>query len=596
MLQPVPHPVSGIYYLRRKVPAALRAALGREYKKSLKTRDPIEARIRFTAALAQSDEAFAHARAQNGGTEVVSRHDAQQIAARWFRAEQERMDQTSTFVGMLAQGSTTSVETSDGMEEVFSYEALGTVASADPDIDWRAVVHSSLGRAMRRERLPIPPKESTAYQGLFSAFEEHLHRLSAWALERQCGEHVPRGMGVAPWAPIDAQRKREANKPGEAGTLRDLFAVYAEDKTLTDGDTRATRRSIKAYSAIVESFIELHGDLPVVEISRAVIAQYRAALAKLPTRGKGIRSLTAARLIEKADREGLPRLTEPTIRNRLRAVSAVLSCGVRLGWAHENPVIASGAGRAAARAATRRQTNLARRNHYSSDELRAIFSSPIYSAAGWSPRKADFGRAWYWLPLLMYYTGARREELAQLVVSDVQHDAHAGWYLGILATADKGDDGMRGVKTVGSRRRIPLHPDLIARGFIGYVRSVPAEGQLFPQLRPDPAGYFGQNFGKRWAVYLREVVKLASPARPSHGFRHAFKTLCREVGIPEDVHDAITGHAGENGGVARGYGEMPLARMAEEIRRYPPAPSQPRHSENPKRATERGTDVAVVEP
>jgi hypothetical protein len=103
MLQPAPHPVSGIYYLRRKVPDALRAALGREYKKSLKTRDPIEARIRFTAALSESDEAFALARAQNNGKEVLSQQDAQQIAARWFRSEQERLERSGGFTDMLAR-------------------------------------------------------------------------------------------------------------------------------------------------------------------------------------------------------------------------------------------------------------------------------------------------------------------------------------------------------------------------------------------------------------------------------------------------------------------------------------------------------------
>ncbi|RZL91412.1 MAG: hypothetical protein EOP82_12825, partial [Variovorax sp.] len=31
-------------------------------------------------------------------------------------------------------------------------------------------------------------------------------------------------------------------------------------------------------------------------------------------------------------------------------------------------------------------------------------------------------------------------------------------------------------------------------------------------------------------VYLRDVVGLRRPASPAHGFRHTFKTLCREVG------------------------------------------------------------------
>lgn len=40
MAQPIKHKTTGIFQLRRKVPEALRKALGREYKRSLGTRDP----------------------------------------------------------------------------------------------------------------------------------------------------------------------------------------------------------------------------------------------------------------------------------------------------------------------------------------------------------------------------------------------------------------------------------------------------------------------------------------------------------------------------------------------------------------------------
>jgi integrase len=106
---------------------------------------------------------------------------------------------------------------------------------------------------------------------------------------------------------------------------------------------------------------------------------------------------------------------------------------------------------------------------------------------------------------------------------------------------------------------------------VEYVESVPQDGQLFPLLKKSPAGYYGTNFGKRWASYLRVTVGLESPANPSHGFRHTFKTLCREARIEEAVQDAITGHQGENK-VARGYGEMPLARLAVDLACLPSAP------------------------
>ncbi len=348
-----------------------------------------------------------------------------------------------------------------------------------------------------------------------------------------------------------------------------MFEEYARDKLLTDGNSRGVRKTIDSYRATVEQFIEICGDLPVPAIARETIRDYRVQLAQLPASGSGIRKLTTSQMIAKANAENLPRISEATIRNKLRAISAVLSYGLRLGVVLENPVIAGGIAKAAAKAATNRSAVAKRQKDYTGDELRQIFSSPIYSDTGWSSPRADFGKAWYWLPLLMYYTGARREELAQLAVRDVIKGEDDAWHLSILAAGD--DDNGRGVKTVGSRRLIPLHPDLVKLGFAAYVDTLPKAGQLFPFLKICPRGYYGTNFGKRWASYLRETVGLSSSASPAHGFRHTFKTLCRAAGIPEDVHDAITGHAG-GASVARGYGVMPLAKMAEQIRRLPSAP------------------------
>jgi integrase len=269
----------------------------------------------------------------------------------------------------------------------------------------------------------------------------------------------------------------------------------------------------------------------------------------------------------------LPTLSAGTIRNKLRGISAVLSYALRMQWIQENPVIAGGIGGAAAKAASKQMVGKRARNFYGDDELVKIFQSPAFSAEGWSPPRADFGKAWYWMPLLMYYTGARREELAQLAVSDVRFDSpEVGRYLSILNTEGE-EDGSRGVKNAGSRRSIPLHPDLLTLGLLEYIASIPSDGQLFPNLKPNPSGYYGANFGKRWAEYLRKQVGLSSSANPSHGFRHTFKTLCRKVGIDEDVHDAITGHSGGSN-VARDYGEMPLSRIAEELKKYPKAPIQ----------------------
>jgi hypothetical protein len=51
---PWKHPKTGIYWLRKAIPEALRDAVGkREEKLSLRTRDPVEAKQRHAEALAE---------------------------------------------------------------------------------------------------------------------------------------------------------------------------------------------------------------------------------------------------------------------------------------------------------------------------------------------------------------------------------------------------------------------------------------------------------------------------------------------------------------------------------------------------------------
>lgn len=121
MAQPYKHPQSGVFYIRRKVPEALWPALGREFKRSLKTRQPDVVKARFAAAWAESEQAFALARAQSTGTEVLSIQDAQQLAARWFRSEQEHMERSGRFTDALVSAGSTLVEYGDQADEHPNY-------------------------------------------------------------------------------------------------------------------------------------------------------------------------------------------------------------------------------------------------------------------------------------------------------------------------------------------------------------------------------------------------------------------------------------------------------------------------------------------
>lgn len=566
MAQPIKHPITGIYYMRRKVPDDLRATLGREFKRSLKTRDPAEAKRRHAEQWGHCETTFALARAQAKGVNTLTSRDMRVLAGRWYAAELDRMEVGGDYLRWLASGPTTVEERGNTYEKHTSMVSLREALHEQTDFDLSAEVRKHVVSTLRAHNIPVPESSTAAYSELLAIFTEQWLTLGDIALQRHDGDFLVGAPIVEGKLSFDAPRA-EVEKVIH---LLEAFDGYAQERILNVGNGREVHRTNASYRAGMLEFIELCGDLPVSRIDRAAIGHYRAKIAGLPVKGKGIRNLTAIQKIALAEVEGLPKIQAATIRNKLRAISAVVSYALRMKLIAENPVIASGIGTAAAKTATKRTAEKRRRKHYDDADLATIFAGPIYSASGWALPRADFGRAWYWMPLLMYYTGARREELAQLSVKDVLTDDSVGTYLSILNTLDEGED-RRSVKNAGSRRFIPVHPDLLALGLLEYKDALPASGQLFPMLVRNPTGYYGANFGKHWARYLRQTVGLDSPAMPVHGFRHSFKTLSRKVGISEEVSDAVTGHNGGNA-VARSYGTMPLSRMAEEIKRYPSVP------------------------
>ena len=126
------------------------------------------------------------------------------------------------------------------------------------------------------------------------------------------------------------------------------------------------------------------------------------------------------------------------------------------------------------------------------------------------------------------------------------------------------------VKTEGSERRVPIHSDLIALGFLKVVAAAKAERRprIFHKINPTAEGELMGNWSKWFSRYLRKVCGVSDGRVVFHSFRHSFKHYARACGLDKAVNDAITGH--EGGDVADQYGglEYPLPPLIEGIARY----------------------------
>ncbi len=522
------------------------------WKRSLGTRDPSEAAKRFPAIHQECQQHFAMLRAVHLEGFQLDARDAQQIATRWFHARLAELEVSGDYAQYLAAINVDVLDEKTG--ESFSVVDWHTIQDLE-EHEPAAAVAPFICEALQSHQLPEPAPGSPSYRRLVDAFWPALCDLSSLCLARiRAGGRYVAPPPTAPYVPLSFEA------PTTSGLrLSHVFAKWAEDKRQTDPGSGKT---IDEFGMTVRRFQELYGDLEVHSISRALVGEFRIALSKIPTKGVGIRGLPAPQAIARAEAEGLPTASLPTIRKQLRGLSAVLNFGVqRLQAMAEEPIAASGMLRTLAKAARRAETRTREDKSYERAELCRIFSSPLFRGQ-WRPKKADYGQALYWLPLLLAYTGARREELAQLFVEEVCRCGDSGiWYLSIRPVGDNS------VKQANSRRRVPLHADLIELGFLRYVEGLPKTGRLFPALKAHRSNGYGYAVGRAWGQYLKHEVGLDSEADPAHGFRHTFKGLCREVYVETAVIDWITGHADPSVGAL--YGPQPLHRMADELKKFP---------------------------
>lgn len=262
------------------------------------------------------------------------------------------------------------------------------------------------------------------------------------------------------------------------------------------------------------------GDVPVRTVTKVNVREFKD------------------RLLGHVGRTG-KKLSPATVKKNLGGLGAVLGWAKRNDYITVNPVEDM--------IVVTKTDDDSGRLPYSADDLVKLFSLEAVT-----DRKTN---AQQWLPWLALYTGARLEELGQLRSTDVRCEE------GVWLIAIEPGDGKR-VKTKSSKRRVPIHPELIKLGFTDFVQSTLQGKSLFPELKATKYALTSA-FSKWWGKHARAIV--SDPRKTFHSFRHGWKDAARAV-MPEEHHDAITGHS--SGSVGRSYGTgVPLAILAASMAR-----------------------------
>jgi integrase len=318
-------------------------------------------------------------------------------------------------------------------------------------------------------------------------------------------------------------------------------------KRWADGGGRGARKPRSASAAeaewAVQRFVELHSDLPLTAITKAHGRAFRDVLAKLPKalphRLKGFPLLE----LLKQDLSPYPKRSAQTVNKILALLGAIFARAERDGFFEALPAWSNPFHVGFEIAPSEREPY----EPFSLEELRRLFASPVF-ACNERP-KGGRGEAAFWFPLIALFSGARRMEIAQLRVSDLRQGEGGIWYFDFT---NEGED--QTLKTASSARSVPIHNELIRLGLLealtSRAASQPTGAPLWAGFEPPilpKAKAWTKWFGRYLAVHVVD-----HPAKTFHSFRHTFKRACREAGLSEEIHHALTGHSG--GGVGRRYG------------------------------------------
>ncbi|WP_259963560.1 hypothetical protein [Leisingera aquaemixtae] len=71
----------------------------------------------------------------------------------------------------------------------------------------------------------------------------------------------------------------------------------------------------------------------------------------------------------------------------------------------------------------------------------------------------------------------------------------------------------------------------------------------------------------RLAEWLRDKDLVPDGVRPTHAWRHRFKSQCIELDIPARIYDAIQGHSGKT--ASENYGDVSLKAKINAISKLP---------------------------
>jgi integrase len=343
----------------------------------------------------------------------------------------------------------------------------------------------------------------------------------------------------------------DPNRPS-AVTFSELSEIYLAEKAQDYSLNGISQKRMDKVKASVTTLCAIiGGDTLTHTIDDDIVQNVRSIVARIPNnRVKLYPKLSLEQAIERGAKAGKPTLSSTTQRTYLDILRELLKVAVRKKLLTSNP---------AADIRPLQKDALAshdKRIPWTDQQIRGFFMGCFYRScapkAVYPYAKKDY--AWrFWLPLIMLLSGARPNEVCQLNGHDIRQTDAGVWFMNMT---DEGEG--KSLKTDASKRRVPIHPELVRIGFLAFAeerRKAKNGPRLFPSLKPDKYGNMAHYPSKRFNEKLISAEIILDDRQSLYSLRHNVRDALRRIKAPPETLHAIAGWSPAGKAVSDDYGD-----------------------------------------
>ncbi|MFW2587311.1 tyrosine-type recombinase/integrase [Sagittula sp. SSi028] len=335
-----------------------------------------------------------------------------------------------------------------------------------------------------------------------------------------------------------------------------LTAVVERMNALKRGEG-VEEKTLRQYVSFVALFTTLTGVSDVRKIRQSHASAFRSDLHKLPKSwGKSPRDAIATRDEIMARAAALPPekagLSVGTINRHLEHLAQIVS------WASDEGIPVDDKLNPAKLRRKDTVRDRDRREALTHADLQKISEHKTWS------RPSVRRNGSYWAPLIAAYTGARRAEIAGLMVTDVVE-------VDGVPCLSIANNNLRRIKNLASKRVIPIHSHLIELGFLTHVEDIKKRGNkaLFPEQEEPGTGIWGRKLGRTMRGVINKQLGESGGGLSFHSYRHYVQNALDHNGIDDKIVRDIIGHEGRDVHERTYRKQTPIAEMQAAIETLP---------------------------